>query len=149
MDASFVPKSGKQTYGLDRFWNSSHSRIETGLELSALGWLDITDNCAYILSVEQAPPTGHTTDPGATRIDVYLAHLTRVVRQHALAHLRYVVTDGYYSRQKLIEGVQALGLHQIGKLRADANLRYLYNGPKVWTHFAKRRVAKADASRRV
>jgi len=26
IDASFVPKSGKQTYGLDRFWNGSHSR---------------------------------------------------------------------------------------------------------------------------
>lgn len=28
MDASFVPTSGKQTYGLDRFWNGSHSRTE-------------------------------------------------------------------------------------------------------------------------
>ena len=33
MDASFVPKSGKHTYGLDRFWNGSHSRVEKGLEL--------------------------------------------------------------------------------------------------------------------
>ena len=24
IDASFVPKSGKKTYGLDRFWNGSH-----------------------------------------------------------------------------------------------------------------------------
>ena len=36
IDASFVPKSGKKTYGLDRFWNSSHSRSEKGLEISAL-----------------------------------------------------------------------------------------------------------------
>ena len=49
MDASFVPKSGKHTYGLDRFWNGSHSRAEKGLELSTLAWLDITDNCAYCL----------------------------------------------------------------------------------------------------
>jgi hypothetical protein len=33
MDASFVPKSGKHTYGLDRFWNGSHSRAEKGLEI--------------------------------------------------------------------------------------------------------------------
>ncbi|SRR5258706_8748247 len=32
LDASFVPKSGKKTYGLDRFWNGSHSRTEKGLE---------------------------------------------------------------------------------------------------------------------
>lgn len=34
IDASFVPKSGKHTSGLDRFWNGSHSRTETGLEIS-------------------------------------------------------------------------------------------------------------------
>ncbi len=46
MDASFVPKSGKTTYGLDQFWNGSHSRVEKGLEISALAWLDVTGNCA-------------------------------------------------------------------------------------------------------
>lgn len=130
MDASFVPKSGKATYGLDRFWNGSHSRPEKGLEISTLAWLDLTDNCAYCLSVEQTPPTGDTPDPEATRMDVYLDQLTRVVTAHDLHFLRYVVTDGYYSKQKFVAGVCALGLHQIGKLRADANLRYLYQGPK-------------------
>ena len=130
IDASFVPKSGKHTYGLDRFWNGSHSRTEKGLEISALAWLDITDNCAYGLSVEQTPPTGQSSDLEATRIDVYLDQLTRVVSAHDLGYLRYVVSDGYYSKQKFLSGVQGLGLHQIGKLRADANLRYLYQGPK-------------------
>jgi len=46
IDASFVPKSGQHTYGLDRFWNGSHRRTEKGLEISALAWLDVTDNCA-------------------------------------------------------------------------------------------------------
>jgi hypothetical protein len=128
MDASFVPKSGKQTYGLDRFWNGSHSRAEKGLEISALAWLDITSNCAYGLSVEQTPPTAKAPDQDETRIDVYLDQLTRVVSEHALGSLRYVVTDGYDSKQKFLGGVRALGLHQIGKLRADANLRYLSRG---------------------
>lgn len=130
MDASFIPKSGKSTYGLDHFWNGSHSRAEKGLEISALGWLDVTGNCAYCLSVEQTPPTGEATDPEATRIDTYLDQLTRVVTGQDVGHLRYVVTDGYYSKQKFVGGVRTLGLHQIGKLRADANLRYLYAGPK-------------------
>jgi hypothetical protein len=130
IDASFVPKSGKKTYGLDRFWNGSHSRTEKGLEISTLAWLDITENCAYCLSVEQTPPSDKTLDSEATRIDVYLAQLARVVSEHHLSHLRYVVTDGYYSKQKFVRGVRALGLEQIGKLRIDANLRYLYQGPK-------------------
>ena len=130
MDASFVPKSGKHTYGLDRFWNGSHSRAEKGLEISTLGWLDITGNCAYCLSVEQTPPSAETSDPEATRMDVYLDQLRRVVTAHDLRFLRYVVTDGAYSKQKFVAGVRALELHQIGKLRADANVRYLYQGPK-------------------
>jgi hypothetical protein len=93
MDASFVPKSGKQTYGLDRFWNGSHSRTEKGLEISTLAWLDITGNCAYCLSVEQTPPSTDTPNPEATRMDVYLDQLTRVVKAHDLSFLRYVVTD--------------------------------------------------------
>jgi len=130
MDASFVPKSGKHTYGLDRFWNGSHSRAEKGREISTLAWLDITDNCAYCLSVEQTPPSAETADPETTRMDVYLDQLSRVVTTHDLRFLRYVVTDGAYSKQKFVAGVRALELHQIGKLRADAHLRYLYQGPK-------------------
>ncbi len=130
IDASFVPKSGKKTYGLDRFWNGSHSRTEKGLEISVLAWLDITDNCAYGLSVEQTPSTGEAPEPETTRIDGYLDPLTHVVSAHHLRHLRYVITDGYYSKQKFLGGVRALGLEQIGKLRIDANLRYVYQGPK-------------------
>ena len=130
MDASFVPKSGKHTYGLDRFWNGSHSRAEKGLEISTLAWLDITNNCAYCLSVEQTPPSAAISDLEATRMDVYLDQLSRVVTTHDLRFLRDVVTDGAYSKQKFVAGVRALELHQIGKLRADAHLRYLYQGPK-------------------
>ena len=130
IDASFVSKSGKKTSGLDRFWNGSHRRTEKGLELSALAWLDITDNCAYCLSAEQTPPTDKTTASEATRIDVYLEQLARVVSEHHLRHLRYVITDGYDSKQKFLRGVRALGLEHIGKLRLDANLRYLYAGPQ-------------------
>ena len=46
IDASFIPKSGTRTYGLERFRNSRHRRSEKGLEVSAVAWLDITDNCA-------------------------------------------------------------------------------------------------------
>src|SRR5207248_5972673 len=89
MDASFVPKSGKKTYGLDRFWNGSHSRTEKGLAISVLAWLDITDNCAYGLSLAQTPSTGEAPEPETTRSDVSLDPLPHVVSAHHLRHLRY------------------------------------------------------------
>lgn len=130
IDASFIPKSGKQTYGLDRFWNGCHSRAEKGLELSTVAWIDITGNCAYALSVEQTPPGEELSGPDTTRIDAYLEQFTRLVTAHDLRPLRYLIADGGYSHQKFVTGVCTLGWHQIGKLRADANLRYLYQGPK-------------------
>ena len=123
IDASFVPKSGKKTYGLDRFWNGSHSRTENGLEISALAWLDLTDHCAYCLSVEQTPSAGEAREPETTRIAVSLEHLTRVGSEQQLSHLRSVITDGYDSKQQCLGGVRALGLEQIGTLRLDANRR--------------------------
>jgi DDE superfamily endonuclease len=130
MDASFVPTSGKTTSGLDRFWHGSQSRPDKGLEISPLAWLDITHHGAYCLSVEQTPPTGAISDPEATRRDVSLDPLTRGVTAHDVNFLRDVVTDGSYSKQKFVAGVCAWGLHQIGKWRADANLRSLSQGPK-------------------
>ena len=129
IDASFIPKSGTHTYGLEHVWNSRQRRSEKGLEVSTVAWLDITDNCAYGLSVEQTPPSNKGAEPQATRMDAYLEQLQRVVRDHQLHHLRYVIADGYYSNRKFVDGIRALGMHQIGKLRRDANLRYLYQGP--------------------
>jgi len=106
LDASFVPKSGQKTYGLDRFWNGSHSRTEQGLEISALAWLESTGHCAYCLSVDQMPPTSEANNVEATRIDGYLEPLTRVVSANDLGFLHDVVTDGYDSHQKFIGGVR-------------------------------------------
>ena len=143
LDASFVKKSGRCTYGLDRFWNGSAGRAEKGLEISLLSWLDITAKQAYSLSVEQTPPTeGSETHKAIkkagkaqgviddSRVDVYLSQVCRVVEAYQLQWLKYLITDGYYSKVKFIDGVIELGLDQIGKLRGDANMRYLYDGPK-------------------
>ena len=42
--------------------------------------------------------------------------------------VRYLVVDGAYTRYPFIKGVRALGLDVVGKLRRDANLRYLFTG---------------------
>jgi hypothetical protein len=130
IDASFLPTSGKQPDGLDRFWNGRHRRPEKGLESSALAWLASTANCAYGLSVAQTPPADKTTGAEAIRIAVYLAPVARVVSAHHLRHRRDVITDGYDRTQKCLRGVRALGREPIGQLRLDAHLRSLYQGPQ-------------------
>jgi hypothetical protein len=56
VDCSFIPKSGKQTYGIDYFYNGSASRAEKGLEISAMAVVDVSKKRGYSLSVQQTPP---------------------------------------------------------------------------------------------
>src|SRR5437868_12538672 len=130
-DASFIPKSGKRTYGLDHFFNSCAGRAERGLEISTLAVVDVTSNGAYTLAVAQTPPSEALLreDQEQTRIDFYVKQL------HAHRHLlppaiTYLAADGFYAKQKYVDGVRACHLHLITKLRCDADLRFLYSGPR-------------------
>ena len=126
LDCSFSEKSGKHTHGLDRFYNSNHGKAEKGLEISTLAVVDIEYNTAYNLSSRQ---TLKLDPPDETRVDWYLSHLKQ--DRYALPNtVRYLLTDGYYTKKKFTDGVRELDLHQIGKLRHDAHLRYLYRGPQ-------------------
>ena len=55
MDCSYVPKIGKQTYGLDIFYDSCKNQPAKGLEVSNLVVIDVTDNTGYTLSSRQTP----------------------------------------------------------------------------------------------
>jgi len=50
IDCSFISKSGKQTYGLDKFSNGKQGKAEKGLEISSLAIVDVDYNTAYNLS---------------------------------------------------------------------------------------------------
>src|SRR5215216_1131207 len=41
-----------------------------------------------------------------------------------------VISSPTVTTVKFVDGVVGLGLHPLGKLRHDANLRYLYRGPQ-------------------
>lgn len=144
MDCSFIPKSGKKTYGLDFFYDSSHDRAAKGLEISTLAVIDVTENTGYSLSSWQTPPpeeieklvTGHRSDPSdeqageqLTRVDFYAHHLRRDAK-YVPDEVEYLVVDGYYAKVKFVEAADEVDLETIGKLRHDANLRYLYDGPQ-------------------
>ncbi|HEX8090429.1 MAG TPA: hypothetical protein VF762_16340 [Blastocatellia bacterium] len=45
--------------------------------------------------------------------------------------MKYLAVDGFYAKKKHVDGVRDRQPHLITKLRIDANLRYLYTGPRV------------------
>ena len=78
-DASFIPKSGKQTFGLGHFFNGCTSRAERGLEISTLAVVDVTRRCAFTLAVAQTPSgddeMGSQQAKEETRVDFYRQQL--------------------------------------------------------------------------
>jgi DDE superfamily endonuclease len=76
-DASFIPKSGKQTFGLGHFFNGCASRAERGLEISTLAVVEVTRRCAFTLAVAQTPPGEDATkaEQEETRVDFYKQQL--------------------------------------------------------------------------
>lgn len=123
-DASFIHKSGKHTYGLARFWNGSASRTERGLEISVLALVDERRQ-AMVLTAKQTPALASEE----SRVGFYLRQL-QDSRPYWPNGLKHGVFDGYYSKQTFVTGVCEAGLDMVGKLRADANLKYIYDGPQ-------------------
>ena len=68
-------------------------------------------------------------DDDETLIDQYLQQL-RDIRPFLLPCEKHTVVDGSFGKKKYADGVCQLDLHVVGKFRCDANMRYLYTGPK-------------------
>jgi len=139
-DASFIPKSGKQTFGLGHFFNGCASRAERGLEISTLAVVDVTRRCAFTLAVSQTPPGEKATqpEPEETRVDFYKQQL-RAHRHRLPPGVTYHCVDGYYAKKKYIDEVVSLDLHAITKLRSDADCLFLYTGPHPKRRGARRK----------
>src|SRR6058998_571144 len=141
-DASFIPKSGKQTFKLGHFFNGCASRAERGLEISTLAVVDVTRRCALTLAVAQTPPGEKTTqaEPEDTRVDFYKQQL-RAHRHRLPPSITYHCVDGYYAKKKYIDEVVRLDLHAITKLRSDTDCLFLYTGPHPKRRGARRKYA--------
>ncbi len=139
-DASFIPKSGKQTCGLGHFFNGCASRAERGLEMSTLAVVDVTRRCALTLAVSQTPPGEDTTRAAQdeTRVDFSKQQL-RAHRHRLPPSVTYHCVDGYYAKKKYLEEVVRLDLHAITKLRSDADCVFLSTGPHPKRRGAKRK----------
>jgi len=151
-DASFIPKSGKRTEGIDYFWHGSAGKSEKGLELDTIAVIKLNDDKkdGFTLSAQQTPanpiPKSErkkqiTMEP--TRIDFYIDHVKKISPQLLDLGIKYMVVDALFAKTKYVNGVVALGLHVISKMRRDARLFRIYNGPQK----ARGRKKKIDNSR--
>ena len=147
-DCSFLPKSGTETWGLGRFFSSLAGRSKKGLEVSVLGVVATQSRRAFGVDATQTPPdlsanettnettnetnneTGEYKTGGYSRVDFYLEQIIDLYETLTELGVSYWVGDGFYAKQKVFDTVTGLGGDLITRLRSDANLRYLYTGPR-------------------
>lgn len=137
-DGSFISKAGKKTYGLDFHWNGSAGRVEKGLEVDVIAAVKINGKKdAYTVSAKQVPanpvPKSERKKKKSSdfsKIDFCLQHVKEVLSQLISLGIKYITVDAFFAKEKYVNGVIALGLNVISKLRRDARLRRLYIGPQ-------------------
>jgi SRSO17 transposase len=131
IDASFIRKSGKHTPELGKYWEGKQGKAVKGLEVSCCALIDRRSNNAYVLQAEQTPAT---LAEGQTRLDNYARQVKTVLEaipERLNKQIGYVVGDAYYTKKGFVDAVVNLEKHFVGKLRRDANLKYLYQGKRT------------------
>ncbi len=124
-DPSFISKSGKHTYGMGYFWSGCAQSVKKGLEIGALSIGDAVNNTAFHYYAAQT-----VLQEGQSLMEHYT---TLIVSQAAelLLLSRYVVVDAYFAKHNFINDLNNSKLSVITRLRDDAALWYLYQGPKT------------------
>ncbi len=123
-DCSYIPKSGKKTYGLDKYWSGCSQRVLKGLEISALALVSVKSGLALTLSANQTP-SGLKDE--TNRLVFYLQQLVSC-SAYLLKKTKYWVVDGFYAKEQAWDQIAQLGMFMITKLRGDANMNYIYQG---------------------
>jgi DDE superfamily endonuclease len=170
IDCSFISKSGKQTWGVDNFYNGSISKSQKGLEISVISVVDVSAHQGYTLCVKQTATTDRPLVPDvqptpkkkrksksqskakaktkpviSERVKGYLAQL-KTARAHLPAAVKYLAADSFYGKKSVVDGVVALDLQLVSKLRIDADLRYCYTGEQKPKGAPRKYDGKVDLS---
>ena len=129
LDASYLPKSGKATPGLGKYWSGSAQKALWGLELSLLSVIDVEHRTAWHLDAVQTPASAERRAKDISLIDHY-AQVVLWQASHCQLLSQYLAVDAYFAKAEFINRITTQSsLHIISLLRQDARLRYRYTGP--------------------
>jgi hypothetical protein len=124
-DPSYIPKSGKQTFGLGNYWSGCAKKAKWGLDICGFAVVDVNRNTAFHLNAIQT-----SISEGQTLLDYYCS----IIKEHYLYFKEvspYLVADAYFSKKKPVDAILSVGLHFVSRLRDDANLKYIYKGEQT------------------
>ena len=126
-DPSYISKSGKKTFGYDKFWSGVAGQAKFGLEISAIAAVDLDNNTAFHLEAVQTPTYKSLAEKKMTLLDWY-ADIIFKRKDKLLEISKYLAADAYFSKKPFADKTIKAGLHLVSRFRTDADLWYLYSG---------------------
>jgi len=127
-DPSFISKSGKHTPNVGYFYSGVAGTTKRGMELGCLAIIDVKQNTAYHLEAVQTPPVKkNDAETGLVKhyCKIFSERINTIKK-----HSKILVVDGWFNKKKFIDVMLDMTLEVICRLRFDANLKYIYHGPK-------------------
>jgi len=96
-DPSYLPKSGKKTYGLGTFWSGVAGKAKKGIEIAGLAIIDVLNHSAFHLEAVQSPKVAELKERGKNLMSHYLEVILE--RKDVLFNMSsYLVADGYFGQ---------------------------------------------------
>ncbi|MBK7808362.1 MAG: hypothetical protein IPJ51_19035 [Saprospiraceae bacterium] len=96
--------------------------------MGCLAIIDVKQNTAYHFEAVQTPPVKKSeSETGLVK------HYCKIFSDRIrilMKHSKILVVDGWFNKKNFVDAMAQLGLEVICRLRHDANLKYIYNGPK-------------------
>jgi putative transposase len=154
-DESVVTKSGKKTYGLDRFFSSLYGKPVPGLSFFSLSLISVKERVSYPVMMEQVlkeeekpkkkklgrkqsrkrgrPKGSKNKNRREVELKPYLRHIQTMLNKLLTLmgvdlKVIYCVMDGAFGNNNALQMVRQCSLHLISKLRYDAALYFPYEG---------------------
>lgn len=137
-DSTYIPKSGNETHGIGFCWSGSDGKVKKGLELDVIGAVKVgPQREGYAVSAEQVPlaqisktKKKENESAGFNKINFSVAHVKKAASALFDLGVKHMVADAFYAKKSYVDGVTSLGFQVVSKLRIDARLRSLYDGPQ-------------------
>lgn len=128
-DPSYIPKAGKKTPNIGRFWSGTANASKHGLEICGFAVVDVQNKNAFHLNAFQSPGASKLGGKDSTLLDHYCSIIISNAGELS-RHSNYFVADAYFSKLPVVNAVLGIRKHLISRMRDDSVLMYKYHGAK-------------------
>lgn len=118
VDPSFLPKSGKKTPWIGKFWSGVAGEMKRGLEIFGVGVIDVDNHDCMTLGAIQTPDTKSLEGMDYNLVEWYCQNLI-ILKERLQKISRLIVADAFFSKETFVSPLLREGFHVISRLRNE------------------------------